>query len=154
VYLNDGTGSKMDYYLGYDVKTQSTGCSTDGVQRIKVTVTMKSKAPADAASLPVSVKGPGFGAPAGSIRTNVLVYAPIGGTIGTPYLDGKAEIYGAFLHDGRHVVAQTVDLAPGGTHTIKFYLKSGRHQSDTPQLQVTPGLPGNATSEVGASVCK
>lgn len=154
VYLNDGTGSKMDYYLGYDVKTESTGCDTQGVQGIRVTVTMTSKAPADAASLPVSVRGPGFGAPAGSIRTNVLVYAPIRGTIGKPYLDNKAEIYGSFVHDGRQVVAQTVDLAPGMRHTIKLFVKSGRHQTGTPQLQVTPGLPGNATTEAGASVCQ
>ena len=154
VYLNDGTGSKMDYYLGYDVRTQTTACTTDGIQNIKVTVTMKSKAPSDAASLPVSVRGPGFGAPAGSIRTNVLVYAPIGGKMAKPTIDGKNEIFGTFIHDGRRIAAQTVDLAPGATHTLKFYLTSGRHQSGTPQLQVTPGLPGNATSEVGASICK
>ncbi len=154
VYLNDGTGSKMDYYLHYDVKAQPTSCRQDGQQSITMTVTMTSKAPADASTLPVSVIGPGFGAAPGSIRTNVLVYAPVNGTIGTPTMDGNAAISGAFTHDGRSVVAQTVDLAPGQSHTLSFKLRSGPHQPGTPQLDVTPGLPGNATTEVVPSVCK
>jgi hypothetical protein len=154
VYLNDGTGSKMDYYLGYDVEAQPTACQANGVQGIKVKVTMTSKAPKDAAALPESVRGPEYGAPAGSIRTKMVVYAPIHGKISKPYIDGKLEGYAAFMHNGRHVVRQTVDLAPGVAHTIRFYVTSGHHQAGTPQLQVTPGLPRNTTMEVGTSVCK
>jgi hypothetical protein len=84
----------------------------------------------------------------------VLVYAPVNGTIATPTMDGKPAIFGAFTHDGRSVVAQTVDLAPGQSHTLTFKLRSGPHQPGTPQLDVTPGLPGNATTEVVPSVCK
>jgi hypothetical protein len=47
-----------------------------------------------------------------------------------------------------------VDLAPGQSHTLSFKLHSGPHQPATPQLDVTPGLPGNATTQVVPSVCK
>jgi hypothetical protein len=154
VYFNDGTGSKMDYYLDYDVKAQPTHCRASGAQKMRLTVTMKSNAPANAATLPVSVIGPGFGAPPGSIRTNVLVYAPFHGKISNARIDGQPAIFGAFRHGGRAVVAQTVDLSPGGSHALTFTLTSGRGQPETPQVQVTPGLPGHATTEVTPPVCK
>lgn len=155
VYLNDGTGSKMDYYLDYDVTVDSTSCDASDAQNLQVTVTMTSKAPADAASLPVSVKGPGLGAKPGSIRTNVLIYAPVQGQIkGKPTIDGKALISAPFTHDGRRVAAQTIDLAPGQSHELLFTLSSGAGQPEAPDVRVTPGVPGSGTTEVSASACQ
>lgn len=155
VYLNDGTGSKMDYYLDYDVTVASTSCDASDAQSLEVTVTMASKAPADAASLPVSVKGPGFGAKPGSIRTNVLVYAPVGGRIEKkPTIDGKALISAPFTYRGRQVAAQTIDLQPGQSHRLSFTLTSGANQPGTPDLRITPGVPGSGTTEVAESACQ
>lgn len=154
VYLNDGTGAKMDYYLDYDVAVASSSCSSTDVQTLRVTVTMTSTAPADAGSLPVSAVGPGFGAPAGSIRTNVLVYAPIGGGIRHATIDGKPLISASSNQAGRPVAAQTVDLTPGQSHKLKFSVTSGVHQPGTPEVITTPGLPGKATTHVAASACR
>ena len=60
VYLNDGTGAKMDYYLKYGVDVAPQSCAADGSQTLKVTITLKSTAPSDAAALPESVIGPGY----------------------------------------------------------------------------------------------
>ena len=69
-------------------------------------------------------------------------------------MDGQSSIFGTFTHEGRSVVGQTVDLAPGQSHTLSFKVRSGPHQPGIPQLDVTPGLPGNATTQVAPSVCK
>ncbi len=154
VYLNDGTGAKMDYYLGYHVAVDSTSCAMNGVQSLAVTVTMSSKAPADAATLPVSVIGPGLGAKPGSIRTNVLLYAPTGGRIEHPMINGKTLISAPMVQDGRPVAAQTIDLAPGQSDTLTFDVTSGLEQAATADVSVTPGLPGSGISSVSPTSCR
>lgn len=60
VYLNDGTGSKMDYYLDKSVSVGSSVCRKDGRPTSVVEITLKNTAPADAAtSLPRYVTGGG-----------------------------------------------------------------------------------------------
>ncbi len=60
VYLNDATGAKMDYYLEKTVSVGSEVCRKDGRPTWTVEVTLKSTAPADAAtSLPEYVTGAG-----------------------------------------------------------------------------------------------
>jgi hypothetical protein len=153
VYLNDGTGAKMDYYLDYQVRVRSTGCDARGVQSLTVSVSMQSNAPANAADLPVSITGPGFGAPPGTARTNVLVYAPTGGEIGKATMTGERLISARFEHEGREVAAQTVDLAPGDERVLTFAVTSGPRQVGQPDVRVTPGMPGSGTATVSASAC-
>lgn len=147
VYFNDGTGAKMGYYLDYDVAAEETSCSTAPRQPLRVAVTMRSNAPADAAKLPDSLLGAGYGAARGSIRTNVLVYAPAGGKISQVTQDGKRAFYAPLQYRGRPVAALTVDLAPGEQHTFVYILTSGPDQLGTPELRVTPGaLSTNAAT--------
>jgi len=153
VYLNDGTGAKLDYYLDYQVDVRSTGCDDRGVQTLEVVVAMQSEAPANAADLPVSVIGPGFGTPAGTMRTNVLVYAPTGGEIGKATMTGERLISARLEHEGRQVAAQTIDLAPGDERVLTFSLTSGPQQPDRPDVRVTPGMPGSGGTTVSASAC-
>lgn len=153
VYLNDGTGAKMDYYLDYEITVDSHSCSASGAQTLRLNVEMKSTAPPDAASLPVSVIGPGFGAKPGSIRTNVLIYAPTAGRITDSFIDGQALPSVSFTHDGRPVAAQTIDLAPGQSRQLTFTLISGAHQTAMPDVRVTPGVHGDGIAEVSASAC-
>lgn len=154
VYLNDGTGAKMDYYLDYDVDVRSTGCNAREVQNLEATVTMRSTAPPDARTLPASVIGPGFGARPGTVRTNVLVYAPVGGDIGKATMTRERLISARFEHQGRQVAAQTIDLAPGEERVLTFPLTSGPGQPGEADVRVTPGLPGSGTTEIGPSACR
>jgi hypothetical protein len=96
VYLNDGTGSKMDTYL-------------DGVD-----VTLTSTAPADAAaSLPDYITGGGaFGTAPGNIKTVVSVYgAPDMQNLGLTR-DGAETPYHPATHDTYPVSTIAVDLPP------------------------------------------
>jgi hypothetical protein len=154
VYLNDGTGSKLDYYLDYHVAVEASSCLPGGAQVLTVDVTMSSKAPSDAASLPVSVVGPGFGAKPGSIRTNVLLYAPAGGAIENPTIDGRPLISAQLVQAGRPVAAQTIDLAPGQSDQLSFQVTTDVNQPGTADVRVTPGLPGSGITTVAPSLCQ
>ncbi len=153
VYFNDGTGAKMDYYLDYDVTVESLSCDGDGRQRLRVGVTMKSTAPPNAASLPESVIGPGFGAAPGTIRTNLMVYAPFGGSLGKSTFNGDPFGYAKLEHDGRPVAATTVDNTPGEEHHFTFEVTSGPGQPEQVQLRVTPGAQPAGDPQVGESAC-
>lgn len=129
VFLNDGTGSKMDYFLEADATVAATGARTS-----TLTVTLRSTAPSDAATLAPSITGAGsFGVPAGTIRTVVYVYLPQGHAMG----EVEAGTFSAFTrsgHAGREVLATYVDLAPGESATATIPLSGPA----TPDVIMTP----------------
>jgi len=142
VYLADGTGSKMDYYLHTSVKLGQPVCSKVGpLYVVQVTLTNGLTA-AQAARLPAYVSGADvYGVAAGTIRTQVTSY-------GTPSVEfgnaltakGAAEPV-KFVKDGDRSAAQyVVDLKPGQSSTVRLVYnpkkgKSGRIAADvTPQV--------------------
>jgi nitrate reductase NapE component len=150
VYLNDGTGSKMDYYLDKKVSVGSSVCRKDGRPTSVVEVTLKNTAPADAAtSLPRYVTGGGdFGTEPGKIKTLMAVYAPPGAI----YLGASQDGKGAALQtamDGEHPVAQIQTLlAPGESTTFRVaflgeakFAKAGVRAESTPGVRQTTVEP-------------
>ncbi len=129
VYLNDGTGSKMDTYLRPVVETARCDADTASLH-----VELRSDAP-DPASLPAYVTGGGeYGIPPGEALTGVYVYLPPGARIleRRTAADGILPGFAGGVHDGREVVKWSVQLAPG----------------QTAQLDLLVDLPGG--SEVDA----
>lgn len=115
VYLNDGTGSKMDYYM-----TAATGAGwctdTEGDPDAGLIVTLRNDAPADAAGLPDYITGAGtYDVPPGTARTLAYVYLPEGAELvsAIPSGAGNAEGLGSGFDRGRQVLAWTTNLAPG-----------------------------------------
>lgn len=152
VYFNDATGAKMQYYLDYDVAAKSTTCSADGVQTYETVTTLMSKAPADAADLPESIKGPGLGAAPGTMLVNTYVYAPAGGKVTKLTIDGKETTSFPGTHHGRGVTQVTVEVGPGQTTTVEATVVSGKNQSGTAQVLATPSVtPGTKSSTVKSS---
>ena len=152
VYLNDGTGAKLHYYVKHSVDVESLSCE-GGVQKLKVTVTMSSDAPADARTLPASVVGGGFGVKLGTVRTGVLVYGPGGGRVESATLNGRKISIALMTHEGRPVANQTVDLAPGGRLKLEFLVVGDAGQTQKPALSVTPGVRSTGVGTVTASAC-
>jgi hypothetical protein len=120
-YVNDGTGSKMDYYLDTDLAVGWDSCSVGadgavtGTTTLSLTVT--SNAPADAASLPRYITGgAAYGVPAGTARTVGYVYLPEGFELAGAELS-TGDGFGGGIHSDRRVVSFTVDLAPGESAT-------------------------------------
>lgn len=143
VYLNDATGAKMDYYLQKDVAVGSAVCRADGRPTSVVVVTLKSTAPADAAtSLPEYVTGAGnFGVEPGKVRTNVLVYAPKDAIYLSATQDGKPAGVQPAL-DGDNAVVQTqVLLSPGQTTTLRIaFLGDAANAKAAVRAESTPGV--------------
>ncbi|WP_238007268.1 DUF4012 domain-containing protein [Dactylosporangium sp. AC04546] len=154
VFLDDGTGAKLGYYLTRSVELSVGPCLEDGSRQLGVVVTLGSNAPRT--GLPRSVLGLGL-AGEYTVRTNVMVYAPTGGTPVAAVQDGVPVDFGTGVDKGRTVAVFTVDLAPGARSTVKLALISGplRRGRVTPRLVTTPGIspwaaqvrPGEACSK-------
>jgi hypothetical protein len=143
VYLNDGTGSKMDYYLQKRVSVGSSVCRKDGRPTSVVQITIKNTAPADAAtSLPAYVTGGGnFGVEPGKIKTLLAAYAPENAIFLGATKDGKTTAVQTAT-DGGHPVAQLQTLlAPGESLTYRVaFLGEAKYAKAPVQANSTPGV--------------
>jgi hypothetical protein len=150
VYLNDATGSKMDYYLRERYGTGGVVCRADGRPTWEIEVTLTNAAPADAGkSLPEYVTGGGaFGVPPGSVKTQVNVYAPPSGIFAKAWLDGAPLDVHRDM-DAGHPVAQTQTLlAPGQSATLRFQFLGAPGAEAKPDLVSTPTVNNFQTSDL------
>jgi hypothetical protein len=139
VYFNDATGGKMAGYLDVDIRSRVLECRSDGLAEVAVTVTMGSHAPADVASLPISVTGGGmFGVGQGDIGTNVTVTAPEGSFAGRVIV--KGEPYPAATADdaGRAGSTARVNLSPAEINELEFRFLVPRDATDAITFVHTP----------------
>ena len=150
VYLNDATGTKLDYYLDYDVSVEPISCN-DNVQEQRVSIEMTSTVPEDGAGLNESILG--FSRPAGWLLTNVYVYAPVDGSIGDSTLDGEKFLYAKLQQETRPIAGATIELKPGQSRTLVYDVVSGKAQTGDPRVSVTPGVPGSTVVDDGGSAC-
>ena len=140
VYLNDGTGAKMDYYVSRTAQLLQA-CQSDGYSSYTVRMTVINNAPSDAATrLPAYVTGRGvYGVQPGHIRTNYVFYGPAQAFAETASVNGQPVPIGAGKHAQRPVGTVTLELAPGETAELDLVFSRVVQDSD-PKLQVTPGL--------------
>jgi hypothetical protein len=157
IFLNDGTASKLDYYLHEQVSVGAASCPENRVA-YRVQITLTSAVPTSA--LPAYVTGGGVpGLVTGSIRTQLYVYAPTGGAVETATADGKPARLGAGVVSGRSVGLVTVDLAPGQTSVLDVTVMTGavskslRSRGLAPGVRMTP-LATPALLQVAASNCR
>lgn len=140
VYMNDGTGAKMDYYSRRTAQLLQT-CQADGYSTFTVRMVVSNTAPLDAASaLPAYVTGGGiFGVSPGHIRTNYVVYGPAQAFVETATVDGAPVPIGAGKHGQRPVGTVALELGPGESAEMDIVF-SRVVQSTVPRLHITPGL--------------
>jgi cell division protein FtsB len=122
VYLNDGTGGKMDYYLNEKVSLISSGCRSDGRAVLRANISLTSTAPSS--GLPDYVTGLAMGGDYVT-RTNVMVFSPTGGQIESAKADGEPVFLAGGTERGRNVGILTVDLKPGESTDITVTIVSG-----------------------------
>lgn len=149
VYFNDATGSKMDSFLQTSITAGSAQCRSDGHGDVKVTVTLTSTAPKDAAtSLPGPMTGWGLGGtPAGDIRTIVTVAAPPGTFFGGVTVQGKPTASPDIVDAGFPTSAATVLLAPGQRKTIAFRFTAAHTGPVQPVILHTPMMNAPEVSD-------
>lgn len=153
LYLNDGTGSKMDYYATADTTVAWDTCTLDAARTATgtatMTVTVRSNAPPDAATLPIYITGGDYGVPLGTTRTVGYLYLPEGFELTSANLTGDLG-FGGGTHDGRRVLSFTVDLPPGASATATVTVRAPAGSAPRLEVQSTPTL---VASPVVADIC-
>jgi hypothetical protein len=152
VFVNDGAGSKMEYYLAMDTRVRSEQCLDNGAQELKVTTTLLNNAPANAARLPFSVTGFGDNVTRGHMLLPTMIIGPRGGSIVSMTVDGQPAPNGGAKYLGRPVATVTRQLPPGQSSTIVTVMRTSALSPGDPELRTTPGVVANADS-VEPSAC-
>jgi hypothetical protein len=158
VYFNDGTGSKMSYYLDYAVEVAPVACNADGGQDLLGRLEITSNAPPDAERLPDSVTGfDAFRARAIERGQQLVVgdlFGPVGGVIRTLTVDGKpSEPVVVDTYQGRPVASVALLFEPGETHLVTWDVTTGRDQGGPTAVAVTPGVAPEDESFTARSAC-
>lgn len=150
VYLNDGSASKLDYYM--TAATGTSWCtSPNGTSSAVLRVELGNDMPADVTTLPQHLLGGDpFGerrastdTPLDVVRTVAYVYLP-GGTSARLQDADRGELSVVGEHDGHQVLAWWTDLRPGDTASLDVVVDTQR----TVQLEAvaTPTVAtGDAT---------
>jgi hypothetical protein len=159
VFLNDGSGAKLGYYLTQAARLHGGGCRADGRRELRLAVTLGSTAPAH--GLPEAVLGLGLAGDPYTIRTQVLIFSPAGGAVAGVRVDGAPAMVGAGTERNRAVAVAMVDIRPGTSRLIEATVLTGRLPADhastastafpastastafpafTPELWVTPAV--------------
>lgn len=152
--LNDGTGSKMDYYLASSVELVSGGCPIDPVDpRVTLRITLTNTAPADAgATLPDYITGGGWFVemPKGDILTLAQVYAPPGFELQSMAFDGADVGPGSseFAFE-RSLATWNPRLAPGQSSVLELEYLAIDHAGTEVDWQQTPTFQQTGTDPAG-----
>ncbi|KQW48541.1 hypothetical protein ASC77_07260 [Nocardioides sp. Root1257] len=154
VYLTDGTGSKMSYFLRYDVNVDATYC-TNEVQGLSGHMRLASEAPLDAASLPRYITGGGqYGVEPGNQSVFVYLYAPVGGGVSGIALNGRPVTgFPSVDYEGREVFTAVVELKPQQKADLTWRMKSGPGQTSDVQVAVTPSIRSGSSSTKVHTAC-
>jgi len=154
VFVNDSSASKLDRYLRTEIGADALTCTA---QRTSTTLhaTFTSGVPADAAtSLPWYVLGEGA-APTGELDTQVLLYSPVGGSLGEIEVTAGDRTFAAggtlVEQDGRQAVALELHLQPGEQVRLDVHVTAPAGQHELP-LTTTPTLTsGRSAGVVGCT---
>lgn len=141
VFINDGSGSKLSYYLNGQISLVAGSCLPDKTRSARLSATFSYDAPSKGLS-PYVLGYTAFGTPY-QLRTNVLLFAPTGGSVGNVLVNGKAVPTLNGTDHGRQVVVVTIELMPGEKATVDAAIVvPDPHDGTTkvvPRLVTTPG---------------
>lgn len=122
LFLNDGTGSKLQYFLRAEAELLPTG-STGGTVRLVLTSTVT-----DPDDLPDYVAG-GYdrlGLQRGDQRIQVLVHGAVDGRIDRWLVDGEQAPAGSAVVDDRGAGVLSVDVPAGGSVVVEVDVSGDR----------------------------
>ncbi|MEU5950250.1 DUF4012 domain-containing protein [Micromonospora sp. NPDC047465] len=151
VFLNDGSGAKLGYYLRQTATLTVGDCRTDGRRELRLRVTLRSSAPKS--GLSKSVLGLGLAGDPYTARTLVSVYSPAGGTVLTTHLDGVETAVGSGTERRRQVTTANVEVGPGDSRTLEVTVLTAKTGVGTAELWLTPTATPWTTQVVSAQSC-
>jgi hypothetical protein len=153
LYLNDATAAKIEYFLDYSASIRSAECTDRGAQKLQVGMVLSSSAPRRGFDLSRYVTGTGKYAAKGTIRMNLRMYAPTGGTITALTANGKPVRLVTRQHDGRQVAIVTMFIRARQEVRLAAEITTRDGQRGDPQLKWTPGVRSRATGVTATSSC-
>ncbi len=118
VFLDDGTMSKIDYFLHVGMST-TLSCDQDPATAT-VTIDLTADTPDTITTMPWYVAG--LGDRAGITQTNLTIYSPVGGRVLGVESGGVALASVRSASGGREAVAVTTVLAPGASTEVVVHL--------------------------------
>ncbi|SCL24504.1 Protein of unknown function [Micromonospora pallida] len=151
VFLNDGSGAKLGYYLEPSAELTVGGCRPDGRHELRLRMSLHSTAPRS--GLTPSVLGVGRAGDPYVVRTLVYVFSPAGGTVLRARLDGTETPLGSGTERRRQVAVATVEVGPAGTRTLEVDLLSAPGGTGGAELRLTPTATPWTTHIHTASPC-
>lgn len=156
VYLNDSTGSKMDYYVTPATTLTWNSCTPAAADtvtgEVTLTLSLTNNAPADAAtSLPDYITGGGaFGVDPGFAKTLTYVYLPAGAELTDATVSDGGGFGGGF-HQGRQVLSFSTLLAPGQNATASITVRFAEPGAANAVTWLTPTTNPALPTAFGAS---
>ncbi|MGY0005962.1 DUF4012 domain-containing protein [Micromonospora sp. I033] len=151
VFLNDGSGAKLGYYLRFSASVTVGDCQPDGRRELRLRVTVHSTVPKS--GLAESVTGLALSGDPYTARTFVSVYTPTGGAVLGGRLDGRDVPMGSGTAGSRQVTVTKVEAKPGRTRTLDVTLLTGKTSAGTAELVLTPTVTPWTTQVVSAPSC-
>ncbi|MFI5490249.1 DUF4012 domain-containing protein [Micromonospora echinaurantiaca] len=151
VFLNDGSGAKLGYYLRPSADLTVGECRPDGRRQLRLRVTLRSTAPKT--GLAKSVLGLGLAGDPYTVRTFVSVYSPAGGSVLDARLDGAEVALGSGTERRRQVATANVDVGPGASRTLEVSVLTAKTGAGTAELWLTPTATPWTTQIITAPSC-
>jgi hypothetical protein len=154
VFLNDGGGSKLSYYLTQTADLRAGACDDDGSRQLHLALTLGSTAPKS--GLPGYVTGLALSGDPYTSRTNVMIFSPTGGGVVGATTNGKEVELGTGIERDRGVGIITADLGPGENRTYDVILQTAPLAADAPirpRLRTTPGVRPSRTTVHESAGC-
>ncbi|GAA2137961.1 DUF4012 domain-containing protein [Nocardioides koreensis] len=147
IALNDGTGSKMSYYLRYWADLKAIKCQA-GQQTLTGSMTLNQNiSVAEAAKLPPYLTGGGqFGVHPGKQIVLIPLFGPYGGTIDHISVNGKSldDVAQIVDYRGRPATVVFAQLSSSKEVVFNWTMTTGKGQTGNPELGMTPSIvPGN-----------
>ena len=152
VYLNDSTsttGSKLSYYLDYDVATITQSCQS-GRADLQGRMTLTSKVPPDASGLSTYVTA--GSQPLGAQELTVVLLGPRGGQLTDVLVDGRPGSAAPGSLDGRPGSRVIFQVLPGQSRELTWSMRTGRVLGEEVRVDVTPSArprDSSFTSDLG-----
>ncbi|MEN3614630.1 DUF4012 domain-containing protein [Plantactinospora sp. ZYX-F-223] len=151
VFLNDGSGAKLGYYLHRSAELTVGDCRADGSRELHLRLTLRSSAPSS--GLSESVRGLAMSGDPYTARVLVSVFSPVRGSPLSARLDGKSKPMGGGIERGRKVGVLAVDIGPGRTRVLEVGLLTPPKSSGAVELWLTPGPTPWTTRVSSAPAC-
>ncbi|MGK5740836.1 DUF4012 domain-containing protein [Micromonospora sp. URMC 103] len=137
VFLNDGSGAKLGYYLRPTATLTVGDCRPDSRRELRLQVTLRSTAPKS--GLSESIVGLGMAGDPYTMRTLVSVFTPPGGSVLDARLDGAEMAMGNGTERRRRVATANVEIRPGASRTLELTVLTGEKTgTGEAELWLTP----------------